>query len=361
MDEKQSTINITQKVFGDTPDGPADLYTITNSNGMIVEITNYGGTITSIRVPDRNGKIGEVTLGFDDLKAYLDQSPFFGCIVGRYGNRIGGAKFTLGGKEYTLAGNNNGNHLHGGARGFDKYLWDAHIKNDNGIPTLFLTRTSPDMEEGYPGNLDVTVSYKVDDQNQLHIEYVAITDKETICNLTNHTYFNLAGPGNGTILDHEISINADRYTPVDDGLIPTGELAQVENTPFDFRSPRKIGERIDDDHPQIKIGKGYDHNFVLKHKPGGGKIQKAAEVFEPTSGRILETYTSEPGVQFYTGNFLTGELVGRLGKKYPHRGGFCLETQHFPDSPNKPEFPSTVLESDTTYRTSTIYKFSTRP
>lgn len=358
--QDNQTISLTKRPFGQTPDGPADLYTFRNNHGMTVEITNYGGIITSIIVPDRDGVPGDVNLGFDSLSNYLAGNPFFGCLVGRYGNRIGGAKFTMDGKEYQLAANNGVNHLHGGRRGFDKYLWSGETIQVNGLPALKLHRISPDMEEGYPGNLDITVIYSIDNENQLTIDYSATTDKKTVCNLTNHAYFNLAGHDYGNILDHEIMVNADHYTPVDDGLIPTGEIAPVENTPFDFRKPMKIGAAIDADHPQIKIGGGYDHNYVLKHAPGEGSVQLAAVVYEPTSGRVMETFTSEPGVQFYTGNNMSGKNVGKDGKVYPKRGAFCLETQHFPDSPNKPGFPSTFLQPGQKYHTTTSYKFSTR-
>ena len=357
MDEKNS---ITKVPYGQTPDGPADLFTLKNSQGMSVAITNYGGIIVSILAPDRDGNFEDVTLGFDSLTQYVEHNPFFGVLVGRYGNRIGGAMFNIDGVTYKVAGNNNGNHLHGGNRGFDKYLWEAEIINQNGSKALQLHRVSADMEEGYPGNLDVTVVYSLDDENSLNIEYKATTDKKTIVNLTNHAYFNLSGHGNGTIINHEITINANHYTPVDEGLIPTGEIATVENTPFDFRVAKRIGDDIDSEHPQIQIGGGYDHNFVLKHEAGGGSVQLAAEVYDPSSGRVMQTFTSEPGVQFYTGNFMSGNTIGKKGKKYIRRGGFCLETQHFPDSPNKPEFPSTLLEPGQLYHTTTSYKFSAR-
>ncbi|MBK8500738.1 MAG: galactose mutarotase [Saprospiraceae bacterium] len=358
--QDNQTVALSKKSYGTTPDGPADLYTFKNKNGMIVEITNYGGIIKSIIVPDREGNLADVNLGFDSLAEYLSGNPFFGALVGRYGNRIGGAKFTIDGKAYPVLANNGVNHLHGGKRGFDKYLWDANIVERNGSPALLLHRISADMEEGYPGNLDVSVAYSLNNDNQLSIDYTATSDKKTLCNLTNHAYFNLGGHDHGTILDHEVRFNAEFYTPVDDGLIPTGEIASVEGTPFDFRTPTKIGARIDSDHPQMQIGKGYDHNLVLKHEAGGGAIQLAAVVYEPSSGRVMETYTSEPGVQFYTGNFMSGKVTGKGAVTYPRRGAFCLETQHFPDSPNKPAFPSTLLEPGQTYHTTTAYKFSTR-
>ncbi|MCB0666175.1 MAG: galactose mutarotase [Saprospiraceae bacterium] len=359
--QDNETLMLTKAPFGSTPDGPADLYTFKNQNGMVVEITNFGGIITSIMVPDRDGNFEDVNLGFDNLQEYVDGNPFFGAIVGRYGNRIGGAKFTIDGNEYKLLANNGVNHLHGGKQGFDKRLWDAQIIDMEGVPALQLHRISADMEEGYPGNLDVTIVYSLDDENRLTIDYTATTDKPTVCNLTNHAYFNLAGHDDGNIMDHEMMLNADHYTPVDDGLIPTGEIRPVEGTPFDFRNPKRIGNEIDSDHPQMQIGKGYDHNFVLNHEPGGGMVQLAAVVYEPTSGRVMEAYTSEPGIQFYSGNFMSGEVVGKGGAVYPRRGAFCLETQHYPDSPNKPEFPSVVLRPGETYHTTTAYQFSTRP
>jgi len=359
MESKQMT-SIKKSSFGETPDGPVDLFTLKNSQGMIVEITNYGGIITSILAPDRNGKFENVTLGFDNLASYLGGHPFFGALVGRYGNRISKAKFNIDGQEYLLAANNNGNHLHGGKRGFDKYIWSAQIVEQKNGQALELKHHSDDMDEGYPGNLDVTVIYSLDAENQLTIDYTATTDKKTVCNLTNHAYFNLAGQGNGNIENHMLMINADQYTPVDDGLIPTGEIAPVDGTPFDFRKPKKIGAEIDADHPQIKIGGGYDHNFVLKHEAGQGAMQLAATAYEPTSGRIMETFTTEPGVQFYTANFLSGDLKSSDGKTYGKRGAFCLETQHFPDSPNQPAFPSVIVSPGQKYHTTTAYKFTTR-
>ncbi|MCL4112316.1 UNVERIFIED_CONTAM: hypothetical protein GTU68_015046 [Idotea baltica] len=359
MESKEMT-SITKSSFGETPDGPVDLFTLKNKQGMTVEITNYGGIITSIQVPDRNGRFENVTLGFDNLESYLKGHPFFGALVGRYGNRIAKAKFKIDGKEYELAGNNNGNHLHGGKRGFDKYIWEAQIVELKDGQALRLKHQSDDMDEGYPGNLDVTVVYSLDGDNQLRIEYEATTDKKTILNLTNHAYFNLAGQGNGNIENHMLMINADQYTPVDEGLIPTGEIAAVDDTPFDFRKPQRIGAEIDADHAQIKIGGGYDHNFVLNHEPGQGAMQLAAIAYEPNSGRVMETYTTEPGVQFYTANFLNDDFKGSDGKIFGKRGGFCLETQRFPDSPNQPAFPSAVISPGHPYQTMTAYKFLIR-
>ncbi len=358
MHEAINTVKISKAPFGDTDQGPADLYTLKNVHGMEVQITNYAGIVVSIKTPDKNGQLSEVTHGFNTLEPYLAGHPHFGALIGRYGNRIGNAQFELDGVVYKLAANNGENHLHGGTKGFDKFLWSASEVRRGNEAGVELKRRSPHMEEGYPGNLDVVVRYWLTNDNSLTIEYEATTDQKTICNLTNHAYFNLAGAGD--VLDHELMINADYYTPVDEGLIPTGKIESVENTPFDFRTATPIGARIDADHPQIEIGGGYDHNFVLRHEPGGGKMQLAATVHEKSTGRFMEVFTSEPGVQLYTGNFLNGKIVGRDGKTYARRSALCLETQHFPDSPNKPGFPSVVLEPSSTYRTSTSYRFSTK-
>jgi aldose 1-epimerase len=347
---------IVKKPFGKTKEGQeVDLYTLSNANGMQVKITNYGGIVTELLAPDRNGKYADVVLGFDDLEGYLRGHPFFGAIVGRYGNRIAKGAFTLDGKQYTLAKNNGPNHLHGGIKGFDKYVWKAENASGGAEPSLRLSHVSTDGDEGYPGTLKITVTYTLTKDNGLRIDYLANADKPTHCNLTNHSYFNLAGQGEGDILGHSIMINADRYTPVDSGLIPTGVLQSVAGTPFDFRKSTPIGARIDADHEQIKFGRGYDHNFVLNKK--NNELTLAARVEEPKTGRVMEVYTTEPGVQFYCGNFLDGKQVGKGGKTYKHRYGFCLETQHFPDSPNKPEFPTTVLRPDQEYKTTTVYKF----
>lgn len=350
---------ISKRPWGKTDDGKAvDLYTLTNSKGMTVSITTYGGIVVSVCVPDRKGDLGDVILGFDDLKGYLAGHPYFGALVGRYGNRIAGGHFTLGGKEYTLAQNDNGQSLHGGLKGFDKVVWDAKgILGEKG-PGLILSYVSKDGEEGYPGNLSVRVTYVWTDDAELCIHYFATTDKATPVNLTNHTYFNLAGPGTGTILDHQLMLSADRFTPVDKFLIPTGETPRVEGTPFDFRKPTAIGARIADKNDQLAAGGGYDHNFVLTK--GQGDIPLAARVTEPTTGRVLEVFTTEPGIQFYSGNFLDGSNVGKGGKAYPHRSGFCLETQHFPNSPNQSDFPSTILEPGKEYSSTTIYRFSAK-
>lgn len=343
-------------LYGQTEQGPAQLFTLKNSKGMSVEITNYGGIITRLFVPNRNAELSDVVLGFDDLAGYQGENPYFGAIIGRYGNRIAKGKFSIGDREYQLALNNGANALHGGPQGFNKRLWQARELQRESYAGLELSRVSKDMEEGYPGNLSVIVRYLLNDHNELLIEYEATTDQPTIVNLTNHTYFNLKGAGQGDILGHELMIAADRFTPVDETLIPTGELRPVLGTPFDFRTPTLIGARLNDDDEQIRFGGGYDHNFVLNRKDGG--LQLAATVYEPTTGRFLEVLTQEPGLQFYCGNFLDASNVGKGGVKYGYRTGFCLETQHFPDSPNHEQFPSTLLMPGETYRTSTVYRFS---
>ncbi len=349
--------SIVPSPFGKTADGKAvELYTLTNANGMQVAITTYGGIIVSLTAPDREDKYADVVLGFDKLDGYLAGHPYFGALIGRYGNRIAKGKFSLDGKEYTLATNNDENHLHGGLVGFDKKVWRAGegAVNRTGV-SLTLNCTSADGEEGYPGKLDVQVVYTLTNDDELKISYSAVTDKATPVNLTNHSYFNLAGQGSGDILGHELTINADRFTPVDAGLIPTGELKPVEETPFDFRKGTAIGARIEADDEQLKFGGGYDHNFVL-NKAGDG-LTLAASVYEPKTGRVMEVYTTEPGVQFYCGNFLDGSNVGKGGKVYNFRNGLCLETQHFPDSPNQPKFPSTILRPGEKYKSTTVYKF----
>ena len=348
---------IKRSTFGKMKEGKdIDLYTLTNSGGMQVTITNYGGRVVSILVPDRHGKTADVALGFDNLEGYLGNNPFFGALAGRYANRIGKARFVLDGHEYKLAQNNGPNSLHGGVQGFDKKAWTARELSKS-PPTLQLTYLSKDGEEGYPGNLSVTVVYTLTGKNELRLDYTARTDKDTVLNLTNHSYFNLGGQGNGDILGHEMVINSDRFTPIDDTLIPTGELRSVEGTPFDFRKPTAIGSRINQDDEQLKFGKGYDHNFVLKRTSSA--LNLAARVTDPVSGRVMEVLTTQPGVQFYTGNFLDGSVHGKGGNAYGRRSGFCLETPHFPDSPNKPAFPSTELKPGQTYRETTVYKFAT--
>lgn len=343
--------------FGALPDGTlVDIYTLTNAKGMEIRATNYGGIVVSLRVPDKKGVVDDVALGFDDLKGYLENNPHFGSLIGRYGNRIAKGKFTVDGKDYTLAKNNGPNTLHGGLKGFDKMVWHAEpFENRDGVG-IILTYTSKDGEEGFPGNLKVKVTYTLKADNEWDIDYEAVTDKATPVNLTQHTYFNLAGEGKGDILGHVMKLNASRFTPVDETLIPTGELRSVKGTPMDFTEPAPIGSRIDADYEQIRLGHGYDHNFVLDGK--GDVAALAARVKDPSSGRVLEVYTTEPGVQFYTGNFLDGTLTGKQGHVYQRRYGFCLETQHFPDSPNHPDFPTTVLRPGQTYHSRTIYKLS---
>jgi aldose 1-epimerase len=352
----QSRRGVTHAPFGKTADGtPVEIYTLTNANGVEMKAMTYGCIITSLKVPDRTGKVADVVLGYDTLDGYLKDSPYFGAVVGRYGNRIAKGQFTLDGKTYKLATNNGPNHLHGGNKGFDKAVWKAAWKNGaQGVGVIF-SRTSPDGEEGYPGNLQVTVTYTLTDKNELVVEYHATTDKATPVNLTQHSYFNLAAD-EGDILGHELTIDADRYTPVDDTLIPTGELASVAGTPFDFRKPGTIGARINADNVQLKNGKGYDHNWVLNRSGSG--LQHAVHVVEPKSGRTLDIATTEPGVQFYSGNFLDGTLKGKGGRVYTQRSGFCLETQHYPDSPNHPTFPTTTLQPGQAYSSKTVFAFS---
>ncbi len=341
--------------FGKTPDGVAvSLYTLTNTKGLEARIITYGGAIVSLKTPDRKGAMGDIVLGYDDLAGYLNGKAYFGALVGRYANRIAQGKFSIDGNTYNVPKNNGENALHGGLRGFDKRVWSARAMPDG---ALELTYISKDGEEGYPGNLTATVTYTLTDDNRLRIHYTATTDKPTVVNLTNHSYFNLKG--NGDILGQLVTLNADVYTPVDAGLIPTGELKSVEGTPFDFRNPRTPGERINQDDPQLKIGKGYDHNWILNRKGSG--LSLAARVSEPgVTGRIMEIYTDQPAIQFYTGNFLDGTEKGKGGKVYSFRSGFCFETQHYPDSPNKPAFPSTVLKSGQKYDTTTEFRFSAK-
>jgi len=339
---------------------PVDEVTLKNSHGVELHAISYGGIITSLKVLDRAGKPGDVVLGFDKPESYWADPPppFFGAIVGRYGNRIGKGKFTLDGKPYSLATNNGVNHLHGGNKGFDKVLWAITTKHAPEGSQAIFSRTSKDGEEGYPGNLQVRVTYTLTEKNELIVDYHATTDKATPVNLTQHSYFNLAGEGTGDILGHQLTIDADRYTPVDDTLIPTGELAPVQGTPFDFRQPTAIGARIDQDNPQLKNGKGYDHNWVLTRKGTG--LQHAARLTDPKSGRTMDVATTEPGLQFYSGNFLDGTIKGKAGHVYAHRSGLCLETQHFPDSPNKPKFPSTILQPGKAYESRTVFTFSAK-
>jgi aldose 1-epimerase len=339
------------------PDGTeVSLFSLANAYGMKTSITNYGGIVVTLYTPDRSGNMEDVVLGYDTLADYLKATPYFGALVGRYGNRIARGKFTIDGTGYTLAVNNGENHLHGGLKGFDKVVWEASaVRNENAVGVK-MHYTSKDGEEGYPGNLACTVTYSLTNDNELIIEYSATTDKATPVNLTNHSYFNLAGQGKGNILGHSVTLNADRFTPVDAGLIPTGELRPVVGTPMDFTSAQTIGARIDSDDEQISLGGGYDHNFVLNSDDGS--LALAAKVYEPASGRVLEVLTTEPGVQFYTGNFLDGSLVGKSNRVYEHRYGFCLETQHFPDSPNQQNFPDVILIPGETYSSKTVYRFS---
>lgn len=349
---------IYSRLFGTSGGEEVWIYTLTNRKGMRVEIMTYGATVVSMTAPDRKGKYEDVVCGFDDLTSYKLKSPYFGCIVGRYGNRIAKGKFSLGGKQYKLAINNGPNSLHGGKWGFDKRIWKVGPQDRSMIPRLRLSYTSKHLEEGYPGNLTVNVIYTLGEDDSLRIDYSVTTDRDTVQNITNHTYFNLAGTDARDNLDHELQIDADRFTPVDSTLIPTGELRPVEGTPFDFRQPTPIGARIDRDDEQLKFGGGYDHNWVLNGK--WGTLRHAGRVFEPNSGRVMDFETTEPGVQFYSGNFLDGTLIGKDNKMYPHRYAFCLETQHFPDSPNHPGFPSTMLKKGQTYKSTTIYRFSAR-
>jgi aldose 1-epimerase len=346
-----ANMNVERRPFGRASDGTAvEIYTLTNDNRLEARVMTYGGTLVSLRVPDRAGQLGDIVLGYDSLDGYIKKSPYFGSIVGRYGNRIARASFTLDGITYRLAANNGENHLHGGSKGFDKVVWTAEPVREAGTAGVKLTYLSRDGEEGYPGNLSVTVIYSLTHENELRISYAADTDKPTPVNLTQHSYFNLAGAGD--ILGHELLINAASYTPVDVGLIPTGEVRPVEGSPFDFRKPHLIGERIG------RVEGGYDHNFVLRG--GGGKLDLAARVFEPKSGRVMEILTTEPGLQFYSGNFLDGTITGKGGRVYLKHHGFCLETQHFPDSPNRPNFPSAILRPGTVYKSLTVHRFSSR-
>lgn len=348
--------------FGKTATGtPVEIYTLRNSNGLTARIMTYGATVVSLEVPDKDGKLGDVVLGFDSVAEYEKGSPYFGCTVGRYANRIGGAKFSLDGKDYTLAKNDKENTLHGGKVGFDKVVWTAAEVQDKRGPSVKFTHTSPDGDEGYPGTLKASVTYTLTNNNRLRIRYEATTDKKTVCNLTHHSYFNLSGAGAGNILGHELQIEADRFTPVDATLIPTGELRELAGSPLDFRTATKIGARIDADDEQIKLGGGYDHNYVLRAPTDPKKpLRKAATVHDPASGRTMEVLTTEPGLQFYTGNFLDGSLKGKGGKTYVKRGALCLEAQKFPDSPNKPSFPTSVLEPGQTYKQTTVYAFGVK-
>lgn len=348
-EEQPATLQsgISKQAWGQANGQPVDLYTLRNASGTVVSITNYGGIVTSFLAKDKKDSVASIVVGFDSIGPYLQSPPYFGSIIGRYGNRIGAGKFSIGDKNYTLATNNGANHLHGGVVGFDKVIWTAAPVVDS-IPSLTLSYLSKDGEEGYPGNLQVTVTYSLTDDNGLRIQYEATTDQPTPVNLTNHSYFNLTGDTKETIFNHQLQLNADAYTPVDNGLIPTGEIRQVAGTAFDFRSPMAIGSRID------SVEGGYDHNYVLNNAEG--TLKKVAHLSEPVSGRFLEVWTTEPGIQFYSGNFLDGKFINHTGTPVQLHTALCLETQHFPDSPNKKEFPSTILEPGKKYVTETVYK-----
>jgi len=351
-DEGTMKLSIERAPYGTLPDGrQVDIYTLTNANGMRVKLTNYGAITVSVEVPDRDGNLTDVTLGYDTLEGWLTSTSYFGATVGRYANRIAKGKFTLDGVTYTLATNNSGNHLHGGEVGFNKVLWGAETVETDAAVGVKFTYLSKDGEEGYPGNLSVTAVHTLTNDNEFKIEFTATTDKPTVVNLAHHSYWNLGGPAAGDILDHEVMLNADKFTAVGPGLIPTGELRAVEGTPMDFTTPMAIGARID------QVEGGYDHNFVLRGQEG--EVELAATVTDPKSGRVMEVFTDQPGVQFYTGNFLDGSVTGKGGVAYQKHYGFCLETQHYPDSPNQESFPSVVLRPGETYKHTMIHKFST--
>jgi aldose 1-epimerase len=347
-----------KEAFNDSIDGKkTDLYILKNHRGMTVAITNYGGRIVSLVVPDKNGRMVDVVVGFNNVKDYVTSTePYFGATIGRFGNRIAKGKFSIDGKTYTLFTNNGPNTLHGGKKGFQGVVWNASQPDDS---TLLLSYLSKDMEEGFPGNLKVKVIYSITGENEFKCEYEANTDKKTVVNLTNHAFFNLNGEGSGTITDHLLQLNADRYTPVDSTLIPTGKIEEVVTTPFDFRKPQPIGARINDDNQQLKYGRGYDHNFVLNENKSGG-LNHAATVIGNKSGIMMDIFTEEPGLQFYSGNFMQGKNIFKTGSRDDHRTAFALETQHFPDAPNQPGFPPTILEPGKTYHTVSVYKFSVR-
>jgi len=349
----ETSMFVKKDPFGALPDGTSvEIYTLTNNRGIEARLMTYGATLVSLRLPDRSGKFDDVVLGYDSLDGYVKNSPYFGSIVGRYGNRIAKGRFTLKGVTYELATNNGPNHLHGGVKGYDKVVWKAEpLREANAVGVKF-SYLSKDGEEGYPGNLAITVTYRLTNADELRIDYEAVTDKATPVNLTHHSYWSFAGQGSRDILGHELEIEADKYTVVDEGLIPTGELRAVKGTPMDFTTPHAIGERI------AQVPGGYDHNYVLRS--GGGAMALAARVYEPTTGRTMEITTTEPGIQFYSGNFLDGTITGKGGRVYQKHYGFCLETQHFPDSPNHPDFPSTILEPGQTYRTTTVHRFFTK-
>jgi aldose 1-epimerase len=344
--------------FGTASDGSAvKIYTLRNAAGMEARITNYGGIVVSLKTPDRNGKFADVVLGFDSMDGYRTNPPYFGAIIGRYANRVAGGKLSINGVKYQLPVNSGTNCLHGGIKGFDKRVWTPKFDKDRA--SLELTYVSRDGEEGFPGTLTARVVYTLTDANELKIDYSASTDKDTVINLTNHSYFNLSGQNGSTVLNDQIMINADAFTPVDQNLIPTGEIKSVAGTPMDLRQPTAIGAHVDDSYPQLVMAGGYDHNWVL-NKKSPDELSFAARASDPTSGRVLEVWTTQPGVQFYTANFLDGTLAGKGGEKYPRRGALCLETQHYPDSPNQPNFPSVILKPGQTYHETTLYRFSTK-
>lgn len=365
-DEAKPTMpqeSITRQVWGKMPDGrPVHVYALENGRGMTMRVTDFGCRILTLTAPDRDGRFADVVLGFDRLDEYLEDRAFFGGVVGRFGNRIAAGRFTLDGKAYTLATNNAPAgapcHLHGGNTGYDRVLWESEGLKEDGRVGVRFRYVSRDGEEGYPGNLNVTVTYWLTTDNAVHFEYEATTDAPTPVNLTQHSYFNLAGHDGGSILNHRLMIAADHITPVDKGLIPTGELLPVAGSPFDFTEPTPIGKNVDADHEQIRFGLGYDHNFVVRD--WDGKLRQAVTVYEPQSGRLMEVFSTEPGIQFYSGNFLDGSKTGKGGHAYQHRSGFCMETQHFPDSPNQPAFPSTILRPEEVYRHTAVYRFSAK-
>ncbi len=355
----ETSPRLTSIPFGRAPDGQGvELITIRNSRKTEIRFMTYGGIVLSIKTADRNGARDDIALGYDTAEAYAANSTYFGCLVGRYCNRIAKATFSLDGNTYTLPANNGANSLHGGTKGFDQYVWKAEPFQTGAGVGAVLTMTSPDGDQGYPGEVNAKVTYTLTEANEFRVSYEATTTKATVINLTQHTYFNLAGTKSNDILGHQLMINADRYTPVDDTLIPTGELAKVEGTPFDFRNEAVIGARIGQQNEQLTRAKGYDHNWVLNRSGAG--LETAARVAEPLTGRTLEITTTEPGIQFYSGNFLDGTIKGKGGKVYVHRGGFCLETQHYPDSPNQPAFPTTTLKPGETYRSETVFKFGAK-
>jgi aldose 1-epimerase len=360
MSAEQSVGTISHAFYGKATEGlPVDIYTLRNDRGMEARIMTYGGIVQLLKVPDRNGTFADVVLGYDCLEGYLvNNNPYFGALVGRYGNRIGGAMFTLAGKTHTLAANNGPHSLHGGLKGFDKVVWQAKSGLNPDGPALELSHVSKDGEEGFPGNLRVTAVYTLTNSNELRLDFKATTDRLTVCNLTHHSYFNLRGQGNGDILAHEVFVNADKITSVDKELITTGEYASVAGTPFDFRKPTTIGSRINDPNQQLRYGPGYDHNWVINKPPGC--LGLMARVCEPTTGRVMEVWSTEPGLQFYTGNFLDGTITGKGGNVYQRHTGFCMEPQHYPDSPNKPMFPTAELKPDAMYSNTIIYKFSAK-